>query len=222
VLDPLLLAYLGVAALLTITPGADMAFIAATTLRHGRAAARWATLGICTGLLLHATASALGLSLILARSATAFEAVKVVGAAYLLYLGARALWDARRARAAAPPEGARGAIPAALAGEDLPPRRAYARGLLTNVLNPKVAIFYLAFLPQFIGPGDPLLARSLLLAGIHAAMGVVWLGFYAKMVAGLGDALRTPRARAWLEGLTGGVLALLGVRLLLEKAPAQA
>lgn len=211
--DPLLVAFLGVAAVLTVTPGPDMAFVTQAVLRHGRRAGLWASVGICAGLSVHATASAIGVSVLLARSAEAFTLLKLAGGLFLLYLGASSLLAARR----------RGAPPEAQAPGPAPhPRRVLVQGFLSNVLNPKVAVFYLAFLPQFIGPGDPALQRSVLLAGLHIAMGLVWLPLYASAVHRAGALLRTSHAKARLEQLTGALLMALGARLLLERGPARA
>jgi threonine/homoserine/homoserine lactone efflux protein len=204
-LDGSILAFIGIAALLTILPGADMALVAKVTLLDGRRAAFFTSLGICAGLPMHATASALGLSLILATSAEAFTLVKFAGAAYLAYLGIRTIRDSLRPvvdpLVTAPP--ARGK------------RAAFAQGFLSNVLNPKVALFYLTFLPQFISPGDNVLAKSLLLAGIHAVLGLVWLPLYAYAIDRLSALLRG--ARRWLERLSGAALIGLGLRLALER-----
>jgi threonine/homoserine/homoserine lactone efflux protein len=139
-LDGSILAFTGIAALLTILPGADMALVAKVTLLDGKRAAFFTSLGICAGLPVHATASALGLSLILATSSEAFTVVKFVGAGYLAYLGIRTIRDSLRPAA----------DPAVTAGPARSRRAAFAQGFLSNVLNPKVALFYLTFLPQFI------------------------------------------------------------------------
>jgi threonine/homoserine/homoserine lactone efflux protein len=204
-LDGSILAFAGIAALLTILPGADMALVAKVTLLDGKRAAIFTSLGICAGLPVHATASALGLSLILATSAEAFAVVKFVGAAYLGYLGIRTLRDSFRAAA----------DPAVAAARTRSARAAFIQGWLSNVLNPKVALFYLTFLPQFISPGDNVLARSLLLAAIHAVLGLVWLPLYAYAIDRIGAVVRG--ARRWLERLSGGALIGLGVRLALER-----
>ena len=204
-MDPRFLAGLAVLVLLTISPGADMALVAKITLDRGRRAALLASLGICSGLLVHATASALGLSVILATSAEAFTVVKLAGAAYLAYLGVRSLRDSFRA---APLEGAA-------------PRRRYAtpflQGLLNNVLNPKVAVFYLTFLPQFIDPAGNVLAQSLLFAVAHAVIGIAWLSAYAYVLARLSAVFARRGVRAWLERVTGTVLVALGLRLAFER-----
>ena len=204
-LDGSILAFVGIAALLTILPGADMALVAKVTLLDGRRAAFFTSLGICAGLPVHATASAVGLSLVLATSAEAFTVVKFVGAAYLAYLGIRTLRDSFRAAA----------DQVVAAGRTRSGRAAFLQGWLSNVLNPKVALFYLTFLPQFISPGDNVLAKSLLLAAIHGLLGLVWLPLYAYAIDRVGAVVRG--ARRWLERLSGAALIGLGVRLALER-----
>jgi threonine/homoserine/homoserine lactone efflux protein len=204
-LDPLFIAGLLLLVLLTISPGADMALVAKITLERGRRAALLATLGICSGLIVHAIASALGLSVIVATSAEAFTIVKLAGAGYLAYLGVQALRSSFRH------DDALGAVT---------PRRAtapYLQGLLSNVLNPKVAVFYLTFLPQFVSPGDDLLARSLAFASAHGVMGVVWLSAFAYAISRIGAAFGRGGVRRWLERVTGGALIALGARLALER-----
>ena len=204
-LDGSILAFTGIAALLTVLPGADMALVAKVTLLDGKRAAFLTSLGICAGLPVHATASALGLSLILATSAEAFAVVKFAGAGYLAYLGVRTIRDSLRPAA----------DPGVTAAPARSRRAAFTQGFLSNVLNPKVALFYLTFLPQFITPGDNVLAKSLLLAGIHAVLGLLWLPLYAYTIDRLGAVVRG--ARRWLERLSGAALIGLGVRLALER-----
>jgi threonine/homoserine/homoserine lactone efflux protein len=207
VLDPQLVAFAIVATIVTIIPGADMALVARSVLAHGRRAGYVTSLGVCTGLWVHAVASAVGLSTILMASATLFSAVKLAGAVYLVALGVLSI---RRALAATEPS----ARPAMAAG-DAP--RAFLQGLLSNLLNPKVALFYLTLLPQFIRPGDPVLLRSLLLAGVHVVIGVVWLVVYAYFLGRLGALLRRPGVRRTLDGVTGTVLIGIGGRLAWER-----
>lgn len=205
-LDGSVLAFIGIAALLTVLPGADMALVAKVTLLDGRRAAFFTSLGICAGLPVHAIASALGLSVILATSADAFTAVKFAGAAYLAYLGVRTIRDSMRP--VADPR-------VVTAGRARGSAAAFGQGWLSNVLNPKVALFYLTFLPQFISPGDSVLAKSLLLAGIHAVLGLVWLPLYAYAIDRIAAVMRG--ARHWLERLSGAALIGLGLRLALER-----
>ncbi|HEY3065114.1 MAG TPA: LysE family translocator [Methylomirabilota bacterium] len=203
-LDPELVAFTVVATIVTVLPGADMALVARSVLTRGRRAGYVTTLGICTGLWVHALASGIGLSAILVASATLFSVVKFLGALYLVALGLTSLLGALRGRA--------GAAPATIAtARDA--RRAFLQGLLSNVLNPKVALFYLTLLPQFVRPGDSLLVRSLLLAGIHVVIGLAWLFLYTYFLGRLDVVLRRPRVRNLLEGITGTVLVGLGARV---------
>jgi threonine/homoserine/homoserine lactone efflux protein len=196
-----LLAFVPVALLLTLIPGADTALVTRNALALGLRGARWTILGILTGCLIHATASALGLSAILATSARAYDTVKLVGAAYLVWIGIQSIRHAGAPATDAQPAAApRGSNP-------------YMQGFLTNILNPKVALFYLTFLPQFIPAGAPVLRTSLLLAMIHNVLGFAWLSLYARFVDRLRTALTRPVVKAWLERVTGGALVALGARL---------
>ncbi|HEY4306129.1 MAG TPA: LysE family translocator [Gemmatimonadaceae bacterium] len=202
--DPRLLAFVGLAALLTILPGSDMALVTRNVLAYGRRRTTMTIVGIACGCIIHATASALGISAILATSATAFNVMKTVGALYLVWMGAQSIRTAN--------------VPASVATDRSRGRTSpFLQGFLTNVLNPKVAIFYLTILPQFVAPGDNVLKRSLLLASIHIAMGLVWLTAYAWFVDRLGGVLTRPRVKARLERITGGVLIALGARLAWER-----
>jgi RhtB (resistance to homoserine/threonine) family protein len=205
-IDPRLIAFMGVAAILIILPGADMALITRNTLALGRRRTMLTIVGICAGCVIHATASAFGLSAILATSAAAFNVMKTIGAAYLVWIGIQSIRSAGAPTAppSTGPQKHQGVGP-------------FLQGFLTNVLNPKVAIFYLTFLPQFIAPGEPVLRRSFLLAGVHIVMGFAWLTAYAWFVDRLGAILTRPRVKAWLERVTGGVLIALGARLAWER-----
>jgi threonine/homoserine/homoserine lactone efflux protein len=199
------LLFLGIVALLTITPGADMAMVARSVFGGGRRDAFATTLGISAGCLVWAFASAVGVAAVLAASQTAYDALRLVGAAYLIWLGVQSLLAARR-------------------GGDQLPQGATARrgspfrqGLLTNLFNPKIAVFYSTFLPQFIGPGDPVLLLSLALAGVHIALGIAWLSLYAWLLDRAITAFRGSRLRRALDAVTGTVLVGLGLRLAAER-----
>src|SRR4051794_1857662 len=182
-----LLAFIPVALLLTLIPGADTALVTRNALALGMRGARWTILGIACGCLLHATASALGLSAILATSARAYETVKLAGAAYLIWIGVQGILGAGKATSADAIEIAnatpRGVHP-------------FMQGFLTNVLNPKVALFYLTFLPQFIPAGANVLRTSLLLAMVHNFLGFAWLSLYARFVDTMRVALTRPAVKA--------------------------
>lgn len=212
-IDGELLGFVVVAAVLTVLPGADMALVARNVLTYGVRAAYVTSVGIAVGLIVHAVASALGLSAILMTSAMLFTVVKLAGAGYLLFLGVQSL------RQAIAPDrgGARVGARDGRAADAVPARRAFLQGLFSNVLNPKVALFYLTLLPQFMRPEDPVLARSLVLASIHIALGLAWLFAYAYFLGRLGAALRRPRVRRALEGATGALLIGFGLRLAWER-----
>jgi RhtB (resistance to homoserine/threonine) family protein len=199
-----LLAFIPVALLLTLIPGADTALVTRNALALGLRGARWTILGIMTGCLIHATASALGLSAILATSARAYETVKLAGAAYLVWIGIQGIRNARAESRS---------LDVAQQVEGSAGRHPFTQGFLTNILNPKVALFYLTFLPQFIPAGAPVLRTSLLLATIHNVLGFAWLSLYARFVNRLRTALTRPVVKAWLERVTGGALVALGARL---------
>jgi threonine/homoserine/homoserine lactone efflux protein len=201
-----LLVFLGIVSLLTITPGADMAMVARSVFTGGRRDAFATTLGISAGCLAWACASALGVAAVLAASQTAYDALRLLGAAYLVWLGIQTLLAARRGAYVAPEisDGARRASP-------------FRQGLLTNLFNPKIAVFYSTFLPQFIGPGDSALAVSMLLACVHIALGIAWLSLYAWLLARAVEAFKGSRLRRALDALTGTVLVALGLRLAAER-----
>ena len=187
------------ALVITLTPGADMALVARRAVVDGWRIAARTSLGVVSGLVVHAAAAAIGVSAILAHSARAFTVLKLVGAAYLAFLGVLAFRNARRA---GDPE---------QRGADL--GHPFLQGFLNNVLNPKVAVFYVAFLPQFIRPGDPVALLAAIMVAIHIAMGIVWLFVWAWLVARARGYFLRPRWRAAMERVTGTVFIGFGVRL---------
>ena len=202
--DAPLLSFTVLAILLAIAPGADTALVMKNALTRGRLAGMLTTVGICLGCLVHAVASSLGLSLILAQSAQVFTLVKLVGSAYLIWIGIQTLRNSGAAAGESAPPGP---------GRATPERRSFAEGLLTNLLNPKVALFYLLVLPQFVRVQDDVLQRSLLLASIHIAAGTVWLSGVVLAVDRLRGVLGRRRVRLFTERLLGVALTALGVRL---------
>lgn len=208
VFDSQVLAFTIVAAFMTMLPGADTLLVMRNALRGGRRDGFLTVAGICSGLYVHALLSALGVSAILAHSADAFMILKIAGACYLAWLGIQSLRSAARdapARAAGDVVSAR-----------VPLLRSFSEGFLTNLLNPKVIVFYLALLPQFLGPGDAVLAKSLLLAAIHFMEGILWLGGVAWLVDRSRRFFLKPLLRRWLDAACGVFLIALGIRLALQ------
>jgi threonine/homoserine/homoserine lactone efflux protein len=205
--DAQVIAFTCAAAALTMAPGADTMLVIRNVLRGGRRDGVVTTFGICSGLFVHATLSACGASLLLLHSATAFHMVKLAGAGYLVWLGLQSLRNTMRTPQASTTleEGKPVRMIAA--------RHCFVEGLLSNVLNPKAAVFYLAFLPQFIGPTEPVLAKSLLLAGIHYVEGLLWLAALSIMLDQTRRFLLKSAMRRVLDGLSGVVLIGFGARL---------
>ena len=210
-LDSQVIAFMFIAAMLTLTPGADTMLVVRNVLRGGRHDGIITTCGICMGLFVHAMLSALGVSVILMHSATAFHLVKYAGACYLVWLGLPSLWSAMRG--IDPPPGTTPRVtPDVIARQ-----HCFREGFLSNVLNPKVAVFYLAFLPQFIGPTDPVLPKSLLLTGIHYVEGMVWLMAVSIAVDQTRQFFLKSAVRRWLDGVCGALFVGFGVRLALAR-----
>lgn len=194
--------------LLNIMPGPDSLLIMTRSATQGWRAGVTAALGIGAGVFVHVFAAALGLSAVLATSATAFTVVKLAGAAYILYMAAGLLMSKRRGDAAAPV-----AMPA------LPYRKIFAQGFLTNVLNPKVAVFFLAFVPQFISADAPNKALAFVILGcIFNINGTLWTTGLALFTAKASQRVKlNPSLSLWLNRATGGLFVWLGVKLALAK-----
>jgi threonine/homoserine/homoserine lactone efflux protein len=204
-----LLPFLAVSAIVIITPGADMALVTRNALMHGRRAAVGTALGSNVGVFLWTVSAALGLAALVAASATALAAVKFAGALFLVYLGVKA-WRESRSFA----EVARG-----LATRPVDARIGFRQGLVSNVLNPKIALFFTGLLPQFAGTRAS--ASDLLVLGmVFNAMGIVWLAGYGILAARARNILGRPSVKRLLDRATGVVLVGLGVRLALARNPA--
>ena len=213
-LDARYLAFVTLSALLVISPGATLAVVVETALAEGRKAALLTGIGVRIANATLALTAAFGLSAVFGRWPGGLELVRLAGAAYLGYLGLRGLWSAARATGSPPRIRADGAS----APREVPagPRSLVVRGVLTNLLNPPVVIFYLTIVPQFIGPADPYLARALLLGATHVTMSILWQGSCGLAVGVAADYLARPAARRILQGVTGLVLVALAGRLLLR------
>jgi threonine/homoserine/homoserine lactone efflux protein len=203
-----LASFLLLSAILIVVPGPDMALVARNALVGGRRAGIATGAGSAAGLCIWTLAASVGLAALLRASEPAFLALRLVGAAYLLYLGARALWAAIRG-------GGDGAVER-LRHRDIPPVVAMRQGLLSNLANPKIAVFFTSFLPQFVPNGHAAFASLLTLGLVFSAMTLAWLCAYSALVARAGDVLRRSRVRRVLEGVTGTVLVAYGLRLATE------
>jgi threonine/homoserine/homoserine lactone efflux protein len=212
--DPRVFAFAIIAGLLTITPGADTMLVIRNVMARGRSSGLWTTVGACCGLFVHATLSALGLSWVLLRSATAFEILKIIGAGYLIWLGLQAVRRAIRPEGDGHDLNGGGVAATSVAGRG---RRSFLEGFLSNVLNPKVGVFYLAFLPQFMTAGDWVFGKSMLLAAIHFVEGVVWMSALTFFIGGVQAWVNQPRVRRTIEATTGVALIGFGARLALER-----
>ncbi len=199
-----LLSFFGVAAVLVVTPGADMTLVTRNAVRGGRRAGLQTIAGIMLGLSAWVALSAAGLAALLTASTSAFTALKVAGAVYLAFLGIQALWAALEGHAIDEDSGRRAHSP-------------FREGLFSNLLNPKIAAFFTSFLPQFVDPGEPVLWPFLALGGAFMLMGLVWLVALASTVVSVrGLMSRQGVARAW-NALAGTALIALSLRLALTE-----
>jgi threonine/homoserine/homoserine lactone efflux protein len=205
-----LLAFLGISALVIVTPGQDTALTIRNTLLGGRRAGVFTAMGVSAGQACWTVAASAGLAALLQASEPAFLALKFAGAAYLVYLGIQALAAAVRRQ---PP----GVVTTGGDPLGLRPAVAFRQGLVSNLGNPKMAVFFTSLLPQFAGDGSGAFFALLLLGFLFCALTVTWLSAYAVAVARAGDFLRRAPIRRALEGLTGAVLVGLGLRLAAEQ-----
>lgn len=189
--------------ILALVPGPDNIFVLTQSALHGRVSGLWVTLGLCTGLIVHTTAVALGVAVIFQVSAVAFSLLKIVGACYLLYLA----WQAFRA-----------STTQTISGEDhgMSRGRLYRRGIIMNVTNPKVSIFFLAFLPQFADPvRGPLTLQIVMLGFIFIIATVLIFGSVALLAGTIGEWLNTsPKAQLVLNKVAGVVFLGLALKLM--------
>jgi threonine/homoserine/homoserine lactone efflux protein len=204
-----LLAFTFAAGLLTITPGFDTILVLRTSTAEGPKQAASAGLGVCVGCLCWGAVVAVGLGALLTASHLAYEVLKLVGAAYLVWLGLNLVLKSRTDASLDPIESERRSAAA----------RAnwFWRGLLGNLLNPKVGAFYVSFLPLFVPAGVPAAPYVFLLAAIHAVLGVAWFAALIIATRTLSRALRRPGVRRTLDVLVGGVFIAMGVKLVLSR-----
>jgi threonine/homoserine/homoserine lactone efflux protein len=203
-----LIAFLAAAGLLTLTPGVDTAMVLRAAAVEGRRPAAMAAIGIGLGCLIWGGAVALGIGAMIAAAPAAYMALKWAGAAYLLYLGVRLIAAPRRTIVLDA-----GAAPGRRGGD----LYALRRGLFTNLLNPKIGVFYVSFLPQFTPPGLNVSAFSFLLACIHVAMSLAWFAGLIAATAPIGRFMARPGIVTAMDRLTGCVFIAFGARLALER-----
>jgi threonine/homoserine/homoserine lactone efflux protein len=200
-----LFCFLGASVALTIAPGPDNLFVLTQGVARGRKAAVVTALGMCSGISVHTTAAAFGISALFYSSVVAFNLVKYAGAAYLLYLAFRTLTERSAVRLSK--------------ADERPPMALFKRGFIMNVLNPKVAMFFLAFLPQFVSPNANYFALQMLLLGfIFMAQAVIiftLIGFFSGSIGNF--LLARPGIARRFDWLTAGVFASLGIRLALTE-----
>ena len=208
---PQLLLFVAAGWLLNLTPGPDVLYIVTNALRSGVRAGMVAALGIVSGCFVHVFAAAIGVSALLATSATAFTVLKWIGAAYLLWMGVRLLRS----------------VPAPLvlqpASGEVPLWRVYRRGFLTNVLNPKVALFFLAFVPQFIAPGTPDKVTAFLLLGLLFNLNSLPINFGYAWLAGwaAGRVSAVQRTMHWMDRAAGAMFVGFGLKLAMSDNPSR-
>ncbi|MCO7578842.1 MULTISPECIES: LysE family translocator [Pseudomonas chlororaphis group] len=199
-----LLAFTFAATLLTLTPGLDTALVLRTATVEGKQQALRAALGINAGCLLWGAAVAFGLGALIAVSELAFNLLKYCGAAYLAWLGLNMLLRPRRSFAPADADGNPGA-------------NWFLKGMLGNVLNPKVGVFYVSFLPQFIPQGQPLVLWTSGLVSIHVVLGLIWSLLLIGATRSLSGVLQREKVLQWMDRTTGMIFVLFAARLALSR-----
>jgi RhtB (resistance to homoserine/threonine) family protein len=204
-----LLVYIGVVVAIALLPGPDTAVVTKNALMHGRDAALGSAIGVNVGLSVWTLATALGVAAVLRSSATVYDALKLVGAVYLIWIGGRALWESRRVKD--------GTQATATSTRTIDGRGGFRQGVISNLANPKVGIFFTSLLPQFVSSGHPALPQMLLLGAIFVALNIVWMCSYALAAVRLSDLLSRARVKAALDRFTGLVLVGVGIRLAIER-----
>jgi len=199
--------------LLIILPGPDTAIATKNTLTVSRKGGLQTIIGSCCGLLIHTCAAVIGLSAIIVKSAYIFAVLKYVGAVYLCYLGIKTLWTLRTIRTQSPVVDDVGSIEHKYSHQSC-----FKQGFLTNVTNPKVAVFFLTFLPQFVDVNSGTFFPFLIMGLIYTALTMLWFIFYVYLLDRISAFMKKPSTKAVIEGLTGAILIAFGIKLALEKA----
>ena len=201
----LVLSFALVAALLVMSPGPNGVLVAKTLPVSGRTAAFANVSGFVIAFFLHGLLSILGISALLVHSADAFFVFKMIGAAYLFWIGVKALREALVNKTVAPQ--------VTPAKRKRTVAKAFGEGFLTNALNPKVSMFYLAAFPQFIPAGEGAFAEAMVLIGVHAGINALWFGGMILLLSRVGKAVSRPSLQRWLKGATGLIFMGFGLKL---------
>jgi threonine/homoserine/homoserine lactone efflux protein len=203
------LLFVGIVVAIALLPGPDTAVVTKNALMHGREAALGSAIGINVGLLVWTIATAAGMAAILRSSAAVYDTLRLIGALYLIWIGARALWDSRA------PSGAEAQCGAT---RRVVNRRGGCRqGMLSNLANPKVGIFFTSLLPQFVSAHGSALLQMLMLGSTFIVFNLAWLCSYAIAAVRLSDVLSRTRVKAAIDRVTGIVLVGVGLRLAIER-----
>jgi threonine/homoserine/homoserine lactone efflux protein len=210
-MDTSILSFLGISALVIATPGPDTALTVRNALLGGRRAGRFTALGVSIGQIVWAVATSVGLVALLLAFEPVFQALKLLGAAYLAFLGMQSL---RSAFLHLPPPDSE---PAAGAKVKLSDLRAFRQGVVNNLANPKMAVFFASVLPQFAAQGRGMLSALVLLGLVFAALTFLWLALYAAVIARAGEFVRESRVRRAIDATAGVALIGLGVKIATEE-----
>lgn len=193
-----------------ILPGPDTAISTKNTITAGKVGGLKTVLGICCALLIHTSAAVLGLSAIIVKSALLFSVFKYVGAVYLLYLGVKTLWSLKKKEVAVSVEMNK--------KSKMVSTSCFKQGFLTDLLNPKVAILFLTFFPQFVDPGSNTFLPFVIMGITYTVMTALWSLLYVYLINHISAFMKKPKTQNIIEGITGTILIGFGIRLFLEKA----
>ncbi|HUE29005.1 MAG TPA: LysE family translocator [Solirubrobacteraceae bacterium] len=202
-----LLVFVGVAGLVIVIPGPDTAVVTKNVLIHGRRTALGTSLGVGAGLSVWTVAAAVGVASLVRASAVAFTVLKLVGALYLIWLGVQSWRAARHAGSDAQASGLR---------DEIGTFGGFRQGLMSDLANPKIGVFFTSLLPQFVSPGHSVLLPFLLLGAVFVLMTLLWLAVYCLIAARAAETLQRPRVRAAMNRVTGVVLIAIGLRVAAE------
>lgn len=194
--------------LLILLPGPDTAVATKNTIASGRAGGMKTVLGTLTALLIHTFAAVLGLSALIVKSAFLFSILKYAGACYLIFLGLKSLWTINK-KASLQDHEEQKSVSKRI--------NCYRQGFLTNLLNPKVAVFFLTFLPQFLEPGSNTFTQFMIMGLTYTFLTFIWFIIYIYLIHQLSAFMKKPAVQKWMEGITGAVLIGFGIKLAFER-----